>query len=97
MIPPAQNSAPCVKCHEKETGKDSHPTGVDYEGTAPPEGLPLSKDKKLTCGTCHILHETGSPNPPAALMRKKFNELCTTCHYTGQEPKKDIPPTPSET
>ena len=85
MVLPEENSAPCIKCHENQTGKDSHPTGVDYEGAAPPEGLPLSKDDKLTCGTCHILHKTEAPDPPRALLRKKFDKLCKTCHYPDKK------------
>jgi predicted CXXCH cytochrome family protein len=85
MVPPEENSEPCIKCHEDQTGKNSHPTGVTYKGEMPPEKLPLSKDGKLTCSTCHILHETESPVP--ALLRKKFNDLCKTCHYPDRHPK----------
>ncbi len=83
MVPPEENSRPCLKCHKDQTGKDSHPTGVAHDGE-PPEGLPLSKDHKLTCNTCHILHESESPAP--ALLRKKFNDLCRTCHYPRKKP-----------
>lgn len=81
MIPPVQNDAPCIKCHDDQTGDNSHPTGVAHKGE-PPEGLPLSKDGKLTCTTCHVLHETDSPAP--VLLRMKFNDLCRACHYSDK-------------
>ena len=94
MLAPEESNAPCVDCHEKQTGKDSHPTGVAYEGAEPPGGLPLSKDNKLTCGTCHLLHKTEAPDPPRALLRKKFNVLCKSCHYPDK--KSEEPPTSAE-
>jgi predicted CXXCH cytochrome family protein len=78
MVPPNQDSRSCIKCHEDQTGEDSHPTGVVFEGE-PPEGIPLSKDGKLTCNTCHILHET--KNPERSLLRREFNDLCASCHF----------------
>jgi predicted CXXCH cytochrome family protein len=84
MVPPLENDKPCIGCHEDQTGENSHPTGVVYSGEAPPEKLPLSKDGKLTCSTCHILHKTDSPAPD--LLRKTFNDLCKTCHYPDRHP-----------
>lgn len=88
MAPLLDNSQACLKCHDDQAGEDSHPTGVVHEGD-PPEDLPLSKDGKLTCGTCHALHETESPAP--ALLRKKFNDLCMSCHYPNRNPKDHSP------
>lgn len=85
MVPPEENSRLCLKCHEDQAGDNSHPTGVVHEGE-PPEGLPLSKDGKLICNTCHILHETKSPAP--ALLRKKFNDLCVICHFPDRKPEE---------
>ena len=88
MAPLLDNSQACLKCHDDQAGEDSHPTGVVHEGD-PPKGLPLSKDGKLTCSTCHVLHETESPAP--ALLRKKFNDLCMSCHYPDRNPKDHSP------
>lgn len=88
MAPLLENSQACLECHDDQAGGDSHPTGVVHEGD-PPEDLPLSKDGKLTCGTCHALHETESRAP--ALLRKKFNDLCMSCHYPDTNPKDHSP------
>jgi predicted CXXCH cytochrome family protein len=91
IVPPNQDSRSCIKCHEDQTGENSHPTGVVFEGE-PPEGIPLSKDGKLTCNTCHILHET--KDPERSLLRREFNDLCASCHFP--EGKKKEEPAHSE-
>ena len=77
---------PCIKCHKDQTGKDSHPSGISHEGEAP-KGLPLSKEGMITCYTCHILHETEVSTP--GLLRKKFDDLCMSCHMPRHRPKDD--------
>lgn len=73
----------CERCHHDQTGTDSHPSDVPYTGS-PPKDLPLSKEGKVVCTTCHVLHKTN--RPAEKLMRKPFNELCMTCHYPpGQQ------------
>ena len=83
MIPPARTGRPCVRCHEDQMGDDSHPTGVAPEGEVP-EDLPLSLGGKITCITCHVLHETESHETESrarSLLRKKFSDLCMSCHF----------------
>lgn len=89
VIPPEKTGRPCLKCHEDQAGDNSHPVDIPYKGEVPPEKLPLSVDGKITCNTCHILHEPESSVP--ALLRKKFNDLCMTCHYPDKKPSADAP------
>ncbi len=64
-------NALCQECHRFPHG--NHP--VDVAQKAPlPKDLPLLAGGKLACHTCHDPHRKGK------VLRKSFNELCTTCH-----------------
>lgn len=53
----------CTGCHTGEMIGQSHPVGVTAAGRFPdmeiPETLPVDKDDRITCGTCHNPHLDG--------------------------------------
>lgn len=63
----------CLSCHPDNT-KD-HLLGVIPQKA--PVGLPLDKDKKMTCVTCHEPHGKGTVGK---LLRMEKASLCVACH-----------------
>ena len=63
----------CLSCHPANTR--DHLLGA-VPGT-PPAGLPLDKERKMTCITCHEPHGKGTATK---LLRMKSNDLCQACH-----------------
>ncbi len=90
--PPAPPHKVCADCHEtdnklktanvNELCLSCHPANVtDHKiGVVPkitPAGLPLDKDNKMTCITCHDPHGKGSwPK----FLRMKTDDICLSCH-----------------
>lgn len=63
----------CLSCHPANT-KD-HVLGVVPQKA--PIGLPLDRDRKMTCDTCHEPHGKGTVGK---LLRMDKATLCATCH-----------------
>ncbi len=66
----------CIECHSDRKSQDEHRVGV----VSPVKGdeLPLSKDGRITCITCHDPHEkSGYP----MLLRVNPSDLCLRCHF----------------
>ncbi len=63
----------CLSCHPDNT-KD-HILGMSPK--TQPAGLPLDKDKKMTCITCHEPHGKGTVDK---LLRMDKASLCAACH-----------------
>jgi predicted CXXCH cytochrome family protein len=63
-------NAVCTACHR--FGHGNHPVDVIQKADA--HGLPLLADRKVACHTCH------DPHSKKSVLRKPFNELCTSCH-----------------
>lgn len=64
----------CLGCHEKSKRND-HPIGL--VPAIKPKELPLDKEGKITCVTCHEPHGW---KPYDKLLRMEFNSLCKACH-----------------
>lgn len=65
----------CLECHPDRTAGNEHI--VDIVPSLKVAELPLSKDGKITCATCHDPHEqSGYPY----LLRVSPAELCQKCH-----------------
>lgn len=64
----------CLGCHQNSKRND-HSVGVVQKII--PEGLPLDKENKVTCITCHEPHGKGTFEK---LLRMEFNTLCRACH-----------------
>lgn len=66
----------CTECHPDRTGGGEHAIGIKPSETMTKD-LPLDKQGKITCTTCHAPHgEGGFPN----MLRKKTDEICISCH-----------------
>ncbi len=63
-------NALCSGCHR--FSMHNHP--VDVVQKTAVVGLPLRAGNKVACHTCH------DPHQKQKVLRKPFNELCTTCH-----------------
>ena len=71
----ASLSGMCLECHPDRSGSNEHK--LDIAPSREVVGLPLSKDGKITCATCHDPHEkSGYP----MLLRVEPSELCFKCH-----------------
>jgi predicted CXXCH cytochrome family protein len=66
----------CVGCHADRRGLNEHK--VDMVPSMKVVELPLSKEGKITCATCHDPHETGGY---PMLLRARPAELCFKCHF----------------
>lgn len=64
----------CIGCHPSSPGRD-HPIGIVIEDVS--EKLPLDRENKITCVTCHEPHGKGTEG---RLLRVEFNDLCILCH-----------------
>jgi predicted CXXCH cytochrome family protein len=67
----------CLRCHYD--GPITHRVGIPNTKIKAPE-LPLSRDGKITCVTCHYGHS--NQNPFGVLLRKNNHRggLCLSCH-----------------
>lgn len=65
----------CVQCHPDRKSPNEHK--VDIVPSMKVLELPLSKDGKITCTTCHDPHEKSGH---ARLLRVEPSELCFRCH-----------------
>lgn len=64
----------CVTCHP--AGLQDHKIDV-VPKKAPIAGLPLSRDGKIVCHTCHDPH---GKSKEKAFLRMEANALCMACH-----------------
>lgn len=64
----------CIGCHPSSPVRD-HPIGRVVKDV--PERLPLDKENRITCVTCHEPHGKGTE---INLLRMEFNSLCIVCH-----------------
>jgi predicted CXXCH cytochrome family protein len=66
----------CIECHPDRSGPKEHKIGIVPPVKVP--DLPLSKDGKMTCITCHDPHgKSGYPK----LLRVEPSALCLKCHF----------------
>ena len=73
----ASINAECLRCHYD--GPITHPVGVPNSKKAAPD-LPLSKDMKITCITCHFGHSTQNTNGKLLRKNNRKGGLCLSCH-----------------
>lgn len=66
----------CLGCHPDRRSPNEHK--VDIVPSMKVVDLPLSKEGKITCVTCHDPHETGGY---PMLLRASQAELCSKCHF----------------
>jgi predicted CXXCH cytochrome family protein len=67
----------CLGCHPDRKNPKEHK--VDIVPSMQVKGLPLDKDGKMTCITCHDPHgKSGFPT----LLRIDPAELCFKCHFS---------------
>jgi len=71
----------CVKCHPGSIG--NHPVSrhpilvkVPYK-IAVPDWMPLSKEEKIVCSTCHDNHNRSGFR---RMLRIDYESLCVSCH-----------------
>lgn len=75
----AGNVAVCVRCHKSSTADHPvtrHPIDRVVRITTP-SPLPLTRDNKIVCSTCHDPHAGSGFR---AFLRVKYNTLCIQCH-----------------
>jgi predicted CXXCH cytochrome family protein len=66
----------CLECHPDRKAPNEHK--VDIIPPMKVAGLPLTREGKMTCVTCHDPHdENGNP----MLLRVNPSELCLRCHF----------------
>lgn len=73
----------CSACHDSKS--NPHPVGIKLTRPAPPE-MPLDKEGRLLCRTCHKLHG-GDPSIQYVMRDENaFSTLrgfCSSCHLAG--------------
>lgn len=69
----------CVKCHAGNV--DNHPVSSHPIGSLPrisvPSSMPLTKDGKMVCYTCHDPHNR---HKRGKMLRVDYQTICVTCH-----------------
>ncbi|MEE8573812.1 MAG: cytochrome c3 family protein [Thermodesulfobacteriota bacterium] len=69
----------CTHCHKTNNVNHpvyKHPVNIVVKSSIP-SPMPLSKDRKLVCTTCHDPHSgTGYEK----MLRVRFQKLCVQCH-----------------
>jgi len=70
----------CFECHPDRKTPNEH--RVDIVPSMQVGGLPLSKDGKMTCITCHDPH---GQNSQSKFLRMNPSELCLKCHFNDDE------------
>lgn len=77
----------CLRCHPAMEKTVSHPVEVVPVEARVPEDLPLSRDGRMTCSTCHDIH--ARPKAPFGLatsfLRRSVSgaAFCSACHASG--------------
>jgi len=66
----------CLGCHPDRKSPKEHK--VDIVPSMQVRDLPLSKDGKITCITCHDPH---GKSGQSKLRRISLSELCLRCHF----------------
>jgi len=66
----------CFECHPDRKSPNEHK--VDIIPSMQVSELPLSKDGKITCVTCHDPH---GKSGQSKLLRINPSELCLKCHF----------------
>ena len=66
----------CLGCHPDRMSPNEHK--VDIVPSMKVGGLPLSREDKITCVTCHDPHGTGGY---PMLLRASPEALCFKCHF----------------
>jgi predicted CXXCH cytochrome family protein len=77
----------CTDCHA-QSKSPSHPVGM-VPSMAVPDDLHLDARGRVTCVTCHDIHQQGSGHAPyAALLRRPQagRPFCTACHRSVATP-----------
>ncbi len=81
-----RTEATCRNCHKTYHGsaddKRSHPERV-VPSMRVPQDMPLDREGKTTCVTCHTYHrgyEDGSGKKLFFLRRSEISVLCSSCH-----------------
>jgi hypothetical protein len=67
--------AMCVSCHKDEEGEGTHPVGGSPDYSVPAD-LPLDKDGRVSCLTCHHVHgsiESDHQCASASALDRLFN------------------------
>lgn len=63
----------CLRCHSESSLGGSHPVNVDpaerYPDMVIPEEMPLDREGRITCGTCHNPHLAGHSTERYAEMQ----------------------------
>ncbi len=71
----------CVKCHPGSIGNhpvSRHPVLVKVPyNIVLPEWMPLSKEEKIVCFTCHDNHNRSGFS---RMLRIDYESLCVSCH-----------------
>jgi len=67
----------CLRCHYD--GPITHPIGIPNTKIQAPD-LPLSKDGRITCVTCHYGHNNQNANGQLLRKNNKKGGLCLSCH-----------------
>ena len=68
----------CYTCHPEDILGLSHPVGVPLkEGMNPPEDIPVTKSRIITCVSCHEPH---GGNYAYMCRKREQEELCIGCH-----------------
>lgn len=63
----------CISCHPDNV-KDHV---LDVVSQTAPAGLPLDRNNRITCVTCHEAHgKSGNPS----MLRLEQEKICTPCH-----------------
>lgn len=74
----------CARCHKTLENTVSHPVDIVPTRALPPPDFPLSYEGKMTCSTCHDIHESSNQifGVASAFLRRqiKGRELCAICH-----------------
>lgn len=74
----------CAGCHKAMEDSISHPVEMTPARAVPPPDFPLSFEGKMTCTTCHDIHESSAQVFGAAtsFLRRglRGRELCIVCH-----------------
>jgi predicted CXXCH cytochrome family protein len=87
LVMTAPISALCGRCHGALGASASHPVEIVPAEVAVPADLPLSREGKMTCSTCHDIHGavSGSSGASRAYLRRTAlgPAFCSSCHGQG--------------
>ncbi len=83
----------CLRCHASGKIKNMrHYLGPLTARVKAPSNLPLSRDKKIVCITCHLpgCGPTTEENPDFLRVNSSTGQLCASCHDRAQLSRRDI-------